>query len=178
MNYDVRRELTGEGEEYVVRRDGESALVAFCCEWNVDGYRNPTIVETSESFLKKLNVFPLYAHILCSYEPNLSTAEASKTIVDGTWHVVRKITDSAQLKEAYKVIARDVYNGETVILTSEATALPTTSHPSQQRQIPVIDFTSVEHAMFFLIMQLDGECWDFLSNRSAHPFERLLVTEE
>lgn len=165
MNYNVRRELTGEGEEYVVRRDGDS-------------YRNPTIVQTSESFLKKLNVFPLYAHILCEYEPNLSTAEASKTIVDGTWHVVRKITDGAQLKEAYKVIARDVYNGETVILTSEATALPTTSHPSQQRQLPVIDFTSVEHAMFFLIMQLDGECWDFLSNRSAHPFERLLVTEE
>lgn len=154
MNYNVRRELTGEGEEYVVRRDGDS-------------YHNPTIVQTSESFLKKLNVFPLYAHILCSYEPNLSTVEASKMIVDGTWHVVRKITDCAKLKEAYKVIARDVYNGETVILTSEATTLPTTSHPSQQRQLPVIDFTSVEHAMFFLIMQLDGECWDFLSNRAS-----------
>lgn len=175
MNYILNHLLTGEKEHYFLKNNTDMPLEHFCCEPNLDSFHHPTIVETSLSFLKNLSVFPLSIHIISSYIPNLSSEpKDTQKIASGDYYTVRQISNEAQLKEAYRRVARDAENGENIVITSEQ-HIPLTHDMTKYE----FTFDVVRQKKFFLMIQLDGQCWDFIANFTTHPFSTLpRITED
>lgn len=180
MNYYLKDLLTGVNEAYFIKNDSTTTLEQFCCEPNFEGFYNPTIVETSASFLTKLNVFPIYIHeITFGSVANLSNAlKDTKEINNEFFYTVKKIQDSRQLKEIYSKVTLDAHNGETIVLTSEKTL--NLVEPKEHNDLFKYEFTFdlVNRKTYFLIIQLDGQCWDFISNFKNHPFQEYPIEKE
>ena len=166
MNYILNHLLTGEKEHYFLKNNTDMPLEHFCCEPNLDSFHHPTIVETSLSFLKNLSVFPL---------SNLSSEpKDTQKIASGDYYTVRQISNEAQLKEAYRRVTRDAENGENIVITSEQ-HIPLTHDMTKYE----FTFDVTCQKKFFLMIQLDGQCWDFIANFTTHPFSTLpRITED
>lgn len=178
MNYYLNHFLTGINEEYVIKNDCNITLEQFCCEPNFDDFHNPTISETSLSFLKKLNLFPIYIHEISFGSPaNLSNhLEDTKEINDNYFYTIKKIPDFMQLKEIYSKVNLDANNGETVVITSEETLNLVEQKKNSDLFKYEFNFDLTNREIYFLVIQLDGQCWDFISNFQNHPYKNILKT--
>ncbi len=180
MNYYLSDILTGINEEYFIKNDSNNVLEQFCCEPNLDFFHNPTIVETSLSFLTKLNLFPLYIHVISfGYPSNISSCSKNTQEIDNNYfYTVKKIQDFSQLKGIYPKVVSDTNNGETVVITSEERLrLIEPEQPSDIFKYE-LNFDLSNREILFLVIQLDGECWDFISNFKNHPFKNLPIHDE
>ncbi len=116
--------------------------------------------------MKNLSVFPL---------SNLSSEpKDTQKIASGDYYTVREISNEAQLKEAYRRVSHDAENGENIVITSEH-HIPLTHDMTKYE----FTFDVARQKKFFLMIQLDGQCWDFIANFTTHPFSTLpRITED
>lgn len=177
MNYYLNDYLTGINEAYFIKNDFHIRLEQFCCEPNFEGFYNPTILETSLSFLTKLELFPIYIHeITFGLPANLSsTLKDTKEINTNFFYTIKKIQDSRQLKEVYSKVTLDAYNGETIVITSEKTLNLVEPKENNDLFKYELNFGLTNRKTYFLIIQLDGQCWDFISNFKNHPFQEFHI---
>lgn len=113
--------------------------------------------------------------MISSYIPNLSSEQKdTQKIAGGDYYTVIEILNEAQLKEAYRRVTQDAHNGENIVITTEQ-HIPLTHDMTKYE----FTFDVTRQKKFFLIIQLDGQCWDFIANFTTHPFSTLpRITED
>lgn len=79
------------------------------------------------------------------------------------------------MKEVYSKVTLDAYNGEIIVITSEKTLNSVEPKENNDLFKYELNFGLTNRKTYFLIIQLDGQCWDFISNFKNHPFQAFYI---
>ncbi|WP_146550444.1 hypothetical protein [Rummeliibacillus suwonensis] len=132
-----------------------------------------------QQFLRKLDRYPLYVHVLNrSTDINISEIAEVKKVGKGNYHHLAKIENEADLAQHFQKIYLDAYNNDSVLLSSEKyIEIAPNDEVGQYRFIFNYSMNQLEEK-FYLWIGFDGEGWDFIANFIEYPYNDLPIENE
>ncbi|RPJ93941.1 hypothetical protein CW357_18030 [Rummeliibacillus sp. TYF005] len=132
-----------------------------------------------QQFLRKLDRYPLYIHVLDeSNDISISEIAEMKKVGPGKFYHFAKIENEVELVQHFQKIYLDAFNNENVLLSSEKyVEIDPNGEVGQCRFIFDYRMNYLEER-FYLWIGFDGIGWDFIANFTDYPYNELPIKNE
>lgn len=181
MDFYLSNILSSSNDYKIINRN-KKELVQFAIYPDDNQYSESNMEKLLLSFIKQLNSFPLYIHVISSYSFNFSN-DFSNTRKINTAHfeyfyTVGQINTTEQLIDSFSDAYSDATNGQLVIISSENDITLIKDENAESALQFEFNFDTSIKESYFLTIHADGDCWDFISNFNEHPYKNRKLVEE
>ena len=165
---------------YKIINPNKKELVKFAVYPDYNNYVEENMMENILYYIKELDFFPVYIHVVAAYSTNFesddSTTKIIKTMHFEYFYTIGLIKTLEEFIDYFPDAYSDATNGQMVVISSEKDIL--SIDPTKSGVKFKLSFHTFMESIFYLIIHADGDCWDFISNMNNHPFEKIPICEE
>lgn len=172
--------ILSSSNDYKIINPNKKELIKFGVYPNYNSYSEENMRELLLSYIKKLDFFPIYIHVMASAWTNFSSDNSTTKIINtvhGEYeYTIGLIKTLEEFIDCFPDAYSDATNGEMVVISSEKDILSV--NPMKSSLKFEFNFNTFLEPIFHLIIHADGDCWDFISNIDNHPFKELPICDE
>jgi len=165
--YQIKNKENVKKSFYVLFESGEMYKIVEENSSELDVHNNILV-----KFISKINIFPLFIHIVSWSKTINITAESeshSKKISPNLYHHMIQVDNISAFYKFVCLAYLDSFNGELLVISSEKEI--EVNYDDNNEFMYVLDFSDTRSSKCFLVFSYDGDGFNYLSNFDNHPYE-------